>query len=131
MSLNPDVTSVTSFTILNSGLDDLSSSTLRYRYRPVASSKKSRFLRLLHYIVFKVRLPPWLFVSRDSLYILTNLSPFVNAFYKKSLTFLSDFLDIGFFACFTEHLHIRGLRVIIMLICFTEALDVRTACGGI
>ena len=85
MSLNPDVTSVTSFTILNSGLDDLSSSTLRYRYRPVASSKKSRFLRLLHYIVFKVRLPPWLFVSRDSLYILTNLSPFVNAFYKKSL----------------------------------------------
>ena len=85
----------------------------------------------LHYIVFKVRLPPWLFVSRDSLYILTNLSPFVNAFYKKSLTFLSDFLDIGFFACFTEHLHIRDLRVIIMLICFTEALDVRTACGGI
>ena len=57
MSLNPDVTSVTSFTILNSGLDDLSSSTLRYRYRPVASSKKSRFLRLLHYIVFKVRVP--------------------------------------------------------------------------
>lgn len=85
MSLNPDVTSVTSFTILNSGLDDLSSSTLRYRYRSVASSKKSRFLRLLHYIVFKVRLPPWFFVSRDSLYILTNLSPFVNAFYKKSL----------------------------------------------
>ena len=32
-----------------------------------------------------MRLPPWLFVSRDSLYILTNLSPFVNAFYKKSL----------------------------------------------
>jgi len=40
-----------------------------------------------------VRLPPWFFVSRDSLYILTNLSPFVNAFYKKSLTFLSDFFE--------------------------------------
>ena len=39
MSLNPDVTSVTSFAILNSGLDDLSSSTLRYRYRSVAFKK--------------------------------------------------------------------------------------------
>ena len=33
------------------------------------------------------------FVSRDSLYILANLFPFVNAFYKKSLTFLSDFFE--------------------------------------
>ena len=93
MSLNPDVTSVTSFTILNSGLDDLSSSTLRYRYRSVASSKKSRFLRLLHYIVFKVRSPLFfrslLSVSPARLTIIPNDPNIVNSFFQLFLIFFA------------------------------------------
>jgi hypothetical protein len=46
LSLNPDVTSVTSFPYLNSGLDDLSSLDLRdilLVYIARSLSKKSRF----------------------------------------------------------------------------------------